>query len=594
MRRALSGTSLLSHVRLFVLPRRLDRDDPSYASHTTVVAVVCAVVGLLSLILTAPPLRAQDGQYRAFWIDSFNTRLGSAADVTTAVERARTSGANAIFAQVRRRGDAWYVQGREPRPEGIAIDANFDPLAELIAQAHASGLELHAFVVVGAVWNQTTFPSHPQHVFNEHGFTPAGPRPGSENWLTRTRLPDGAQTSYGGYRFGSDFWLDFGHPGAATYTVDVLTDLVANYDVDGLHLDRLQYPEITGSGANVGYNDVSLDRFRKRHQRPPDSDPAPDDPAWSEWRRVQVTALMRRIYLNVVAIRPRVKVSVGVVANGQAPGSEDGWLDSDAYARVFQDWRDWMEEGVLDIAVPLAFRAEHVAGDAESFASWVVWTRDHQYRRQALMGIGAYLNSIEGTLRQIRFSLEPAGNPLDGVAIYSMGAHNAPVNRNPLAIPAGRDTPLRPFEDLSSGLRTGRTAAGQALEAVRETAATTGVFPPQPSPLPLGSRSESLGHAMGTITSPDGRPLDAADVVLESDNGRVRRVVTDGSGFYGAADLASGAWRVIVNPVGDGRYASDCPLVISAGQVARFDLELTANRPGITFCVSRSRSSRSR
>jgi hypothetical protein len=81
------------------------------------------------------------------------------------------------------------------------------------------------------------------------------------------------------------------------------------------------------------------------------------------------------------------------------------------------------------------------------------------------------LNALEGTLRQTRRALEPAGANMAsadvarGVVLYLMGAHNAPVTSNPLALPSQRDTPFRAFEDLASGLRTGRTVAGQSLES---------------------------------------------------------------------------------------------------------------------------------
>ena len=86
--------------------------------------------------------------------------------------------------------------------------------------------------------------------------------------------------------------------------------------------------------------------------------------------------------------------------------------------------------------------------------------------------------------------------------LYSIGAHNAPVTRNPLAVPAGRDTPLRTFDDLSSGLRTGRTVAGQALEArqrERPTPLGLGVFGAQPVLLFSTSLTLAVGHVMGTI-----------------------------------------------------------------------------------------------
>lgn len=560
-------------------------------------AAVCLIA--LVLLTLAPAVAADavaqvNGQYRAFWVDTYNTRLNSAADVTVIVERAKASGANSVFVQVRRRGDAWYLRGSEPRPEGVSFDANFDPLAEVLGQAHAAGLEVHAFVVLGAIWNQGTLPTSPEHVFNSHGFTPSGPRSGSDNWLTRTRLPDGGYISAGGYRFGQDYWLDFGHPDAAAYTVNLLLDLVRNYDLDGLHLDRVQYPELTGSegGASVGYNDVSLQRFRAKYGRTADTDPDPNDQDWSDWRREQISAVMRRIYVNVAAINPRVKISVGTIATGSAPGSEDGWLATDAYARVYQDWRKWTEDGVLDIAIPLTFRAEHTTGEADAFAAWTAWTRGHQYQRQAAMGIGAYLNSIEGTIRQIRIAFETSSNPLDGVVLYSMGAHNAPVTRNPLAVPAGRDTPLRTFDDLASGLRTGRTVAGQALESNGTGVGVFGTSAASPTPTSL---TVTVGHVLGTIQGDGGRALDSAEVLFENEAGVSMRVTTDGAGFFGGANLAAGQWRVSVTPAGtaSGRYIANCTLTISAGQVSRFDLAIDPARLGVATCQSQEPSRRS-
>jgi uncharacterized lipoprotein YddW (UPF0748 family) len=111
--------------------------------------------------------------YRAFWVDTFNTPLNNHSDVAAVVANATAAGANAIFAQVRRRGDAWYRDALEPLPDGVPIAAGFDPLAELISQAHAADLEVHAFVIIGAVWNRPPAPS------TSSTATGSTPRPGS-------------------------------------------------------------------------------------------------------------------------------------------------------------------------------------------------------------------------------------------------------------------------------------------------------------------------------------------------------------------------------------------------------------------------------
>jgi uncharacterized lipoprotein YddW (UPF0748 family) len=564
-------------------------------------------LALLATCLTladVPAVAQSAAEYRGFWVDTFNTRLNTAEDVAAVVARARAARANLLLVQARRRGDAWYLNSAEPLPEGVTFDPDFDPLHEVVAQAHAAGIQVHAYVVVADIWNQTTLPTHAAHVFNQHGLTPAGtPLSGRANWLTRTLEADGQATSYGGYRFGTDFWIDPGHPDAAAYTVAVLSRLVANYDVDGLHLDCLQYPEIgagnppdasvdAGAGASVGYNDTSLERYRRRHRLPSDFVPAPADPTWTAWRREQVTALMRRIYLTATALKPTLVISLAAHAGGEAPASDERWDATEASGRVFQDWRAWMDEGIVDLAVPMVYRAEHTAFGAESFERWTTWTLQHLYGRHAAVGIGAYLNSIEGTLRQTRRALAVTGDeqgptsrglpPPRGVTFYSLGAHNAPVSQNPLSS-SQRDTPYRAFEDLAAGLTTGRTSAGQLLEPASQppifaTSVTTPSMPWKAQP--------TTGAVQGIVTASAGAPLDGAAIAIEAANGSslVSAARTDGGGFFGHVGLAPGEYRVIVVPDGDGQYRSNCTVSIGAGAVSTVTLRVDAGSPSVATC----------
>jgi uncharacterized lipoprotein YddW (UPF0748 family) len=105
-----------------------------------------ALKGLLATALVAavltPATATHKAEYRAFWVDTFNTLLNTATDVTAVVNNAQNANANVIVVQVRRRGDAWYRLGRSCansappcEPLFVNIDANFDPLADLIMKA---------------------------------------------------------------------------------------------------------------------------------------------------------------------------------------------------------------------------------------------------------------------------------------------------------------------------------------------------------------------------------------------------------------------------------------------------------------------------
>ena len=516
----------------------------------------------LLLLITISALNIATAQvrteYRAFWVDTFNTSLNNHNDVVTVVNNAKAAKANALFVQVRRRGDSWYLNSLEPRADRVPIESGFDPLQDIINVAHAEGLEVHAFVIMSAIWGRAPNlfpPESPNHAFNLHGGFNAATNtivPGPNNWLTRTLLPDGGTITYQGHRFGSDFWVDFGHPDAAKYTVDVLNHLVQNYDVDGLHLDRIRYPElsVTGqtpsTGTNIGYNTTSVERFQRHFNIPPGSPPpAQNDPQWNQWRRDQVSNVVRRVYLNALAIKPNLKVSAALIAFGGIGSTEAAWNSAEAYWRVYQDWRSWTEEGIIDIAMPMAYKGEHSATVRPQYDQWDQWLRGHLYNRAGVLGQGALSNAIEGTLRQTRRTLTPAGGTnLSGIIFFSMATSNIAVTSNPFAIPPA-NTPARPFSEFAAGLTTGKSVNGLTLY---EPQGMTPIFN-EPALIPSFSwkQSPTLGHAKGEARRADNTLLDTATVTIENlETHAIRTTKTDGGGFFGAVDLAPGLYRAQV------------------------------------------------
>lgn len=524
-------------------------------------------------------------EYRGFWVDTFNTALNNHDDVELLVSRAKASKANVLFVQVRRRGDSWYLNSLEPQPDFVPFAAGFDPLRDLIETAHANRIEVHAFVIMGAIWNKNpTFaatatlgpPLSPTHAFNLHsGFDASTGRiePGPNNWLTRSLLPDGtAGITFQGHRFGSDFWVDFGHPDAASNSVDVVMHLVRNYDIDGLHLDRIRYPDFSATGqtpatgANIGYNAVSVWRFQERYGIAHDeAPPAPGDAVWAQWRRDQVTNVVRRIYLNAIAVRPRLVVSAALIAFGGGPTTEASWASAEAYWRVYQDWRAWLEEGILDVAIPMNYKREDIAQQAGWYDQWNMWTAGHLYNRAAMAGLGVYLNAIEGSLRQTRRALDLPG--LAGVNFYAIANPDAAIASNPwvVAQPPGASTPVRGIAEFAAAVTSGKSADGAtAYEISPGGVFSEEAFVPQ-FPWKSGSRG---GHLMGYARrASDGRPLDSGSVwVFDGEGKLVRSTAADGSGFFGAVDLAPGEYTIIA-ALGEERTVSN-PVRVTAGSVA--------------------------
>lgn len=542
----------------------------------TLPRVLACLVAILWLAPAAPAAaQSARAEVRAVWIDTFNTRLADTDDVTLAVSRAAGMQANVVFVQVRRRGDVWYLDNSEPLGDGIA--PGFDPLAELLVQAHARGLQVHALLTIGPVWNQTTAPASAQHVFNTHGLGSGRAPEGRANWLTRTLVPDGGGTSHEGYRFGNDFWLDPAHPDVADYLTELVVRLATRYPVDGIHLDRLQYPEVPGApgaqAVSIGYNPTAVARYNARYDAV--GQPPADAGRFGDWRREQITNLLQRLYVSVQAVRPAVVVSVAASAGGTAPGD---FRDTEPYWRTFQDWQQWLAAGAADLVVPHVFRAEHTTAEGDELAAWTSWARASQGRRGVVVGLGAYLNAVEGTVRQTRSVLGDADRPLTGVALFSLAANNAPVVNNPWSVPAGRDTPQRAIEDLAAGLRFGRTTTGQVVDP-----SMTGPFA-DIAAVPALPWKDEEGHVLGRLQNTAGATVDGVALrAVRSDGGTGATAVSDGSGVFALPALSSGAWRIVAT-VGDGSFTSTCTLDLQARVVARVTLALDVNRPGVLEC----------
>ncbi|MFN7141859.1 MAG: glycoside hydrolase family 10 protein, partial [Limisphaerales bacterium] len=280
-----------------------------------------------------PPNETQE--YRAFWVDAFNSVYRTPAEVSAIVNAARAANLNAIILQVRKRGDAFYNSNFEPKAAGVAAD--FDPLADMIAKAHDTNagprIEIHAWIVSYHIWNSTNAPANPNHPFNLY--------PG---WLSKDE--SGVMWDGGNYTF------DQGHPDVQRHTYNVCMDLVSRYDIDGINFDYIRY-----SSPQWGYNDVTVARFNEQFSR--NGVPASGDETWKQFRRDQITGLVRKVYLNTMAIKPHVKVSVDAITFAPGITNLSGWYTSSAWTSVLQDWRGWMEEGMIDLAMPMAYFRHH-------------------------------------------------------------------------------------------------------------------------------------------------------------------------------------------------------------------------------------------
>lgn len=354
--------------------------------------VICAFVASAALSATA---WAGPAEMRGLWV--VRTALISPQEVDRVVDRAAEGGFNALFVQVRGRGDAFYdsrivsrspLLGRQP--------ADFDPFARLLERARTRGLQVHAWVniLLTAHFGQ---PLPRDHVVSLH-----------PEWLMVPRTVARAALSAKPSQLPSLIWkardsdvegyyLSPSADGVPEHLEAVVREVLRGYPVDGIHLDFIRYP-----GPEYDFSRAALEKFRKR-QGGGDllAGPAAAATAWNDQRRAVLTSLAERLVHAARAERPGILVSAAVVPD-----------EASAVQHKAQDWPSWLRAGLLDALCPMTYTQ-----DTRIFRSQVEQGRTHVRPGQFLWaGVGAYRLSLEGTVEKIR-AARAAG--AGGVLVFS-------------------------------------------------------------------------------------------------------------------------------------------------------------------------------
>ena len=406
----------------------------------TVAALAAASLPVLtgtataSAASTAATAAAPAREMRALWVNGFNEGMLSKAQVSTLVSTAKRAGVNALIVQATRRQDCLCNKSILPRAAGTG-PASYDPLAEVIAQAHRNGIQVHAWVTVGKVWSGTKAPAATKHVYNAHGTRAKG----ANRWLDRRR--DGKEIIDG------TSFLDLGNPAAQAHVVATVDSLQRNYKVDGINLDYIRYPDHTSSDEynDWGYSATSLARFRAATGR--SGTPAPDDPQFSQWRRDQVTALVRKIHTAMAVWDKADRLSVNAITYGEGPGATSDWSRTRPYKNVLQDVPRWARAGIVDTIVAMNYRSVSVPGQNEFYTQWLAGLRtvERTTGRHTVSGNALWINTTAQSVQQIaearRYGVDWAGYAYNGL-MYA-GTHPTRAAERAAFVTAMRSGPFK-------------------------------------------------------------------------------------------------------------------------------------------------------
>ena len=223
---------------------------------------------------------------------------------------------NTVLLQTRVRGDLIYPSAIEPFSHlftGIeGVSPGYDPLAFAIEECHKRGMQLHAWIVTMPVGKD-------EHV----------------QMVGKMSLPYRKRSLCSHY--DGAWYMEPGNPATSDYIVAIVKEVVEKYDVDGIHLDYIRYPD-----KNKGYPDATL--YRKYGK----------GLSLAAWRRSNITRIVKNVYACVKGIKPWVRVSCATLGKYDhlTRYSSLGW---DAYNVGFQEAQQWARDGIVDMIFPMLY-----------------------------------------------------------------------------------------------------------------------------------------------------------------------------------------------------------------------------------------------
>ncbi|MBI1227385.1 MAG: family 10 glycosylhydrolase [Bacteroidetes bacterium] len=323
------------------------------------------------------------------------------------VDLLKEAGFNTVIAQVRPTGDAFYRSKISPwskylsGKQGMPLAGDFDPLTFMVESAHERNLEFHAWLnPYRASMDTSTLTLSNMHPYKSH-----------PEWIM----------SYGG-----KLYFNPALPEVRNYITEVVTEIVMDYDVDGIHFDDYYYPypaagELLPDSLDFtkyGFGFFSIE----------------------DWRRHNVDMLIGQVSSMIKLVAPSVKFGVspfGVWRNS----SKDAALGSATrssvatYDDLYADVRSWLEKGWVDYVVPQIYW--HIGFPVADYEVLLKWWAKNSFGRNVYAGHAAYKVGINkepewGNGREIpkQVRLNRSTPEIEGSVFYNFTS----LRKNPFGI----------------------------------------------------------------------------------------------------------------------------------------------------------------
>lgn len=307
---------------------------------TTIISYLLLFSAFVSLAGTSPKR-----EVRAVWLttiggldwphnyaQSERSKHKQQEELCSLLDKYQKAGINTILLQTRIRATMIYPSVYEPWDGCLSgkpgTSPDYDALAFAIEQCHNRGMEIHAWVVT----------------------IPVGKWNGTGCARLRAKYPRLIK------KIGEDGYMDPENSQTADYLANICEEITRNYDIDGIHLDYIRYPETWKA---------KIDKQQGRKY---------------------ITNIVRKISLKVKSLKPWVKMSCSPIGKSDDLSRywSHGW---NAYSTVCQDAQGWLKEGLMDQLYPMMYFRDN------NFYPFAIDWAEQSYGKTIVPGLGIYFLS---------------------------------------------------------------------------------------------------------------------------------------------------------------------------------------------------------
>lgn len=273
---------------------------------------------------TTPPTPVWDpNAMRGVWVTNVASNvLDSRDNIRSCVQQCKAAGINHIFMVTYNNARTIYPSTVMQNLIGIPIQERFagrDPLKEMIEEAHAQGIKVHA-------WFEYGFSSS----YSANGGPIIAAKP---NWA--------AKNVAGNLVVKNGFdWLNGFHPEVQQFILDLFKEVIRNYPaLDGVQGDD----RLPALPSTAGYDPYTVDLYKNENAgaEPPANF---SEPNWVDWRTKKMNAFMKRLRDTVKSLKPTIMLTMSP--------SPFPW----GKAEYLQDWPTWVDSGWVDAIIPQCYR----------------------------------------------------------------------------------------------------------------------------------------------------------------------------------------------------------------------------------------------